>query len=295
MTKKWFIGTLERLTPADTSEGQANVDLSVEISEEQYNSFLSAAQHVQKVDRGALYRLVFVNHRTLKEYIASLAEALRSEKVGRTYWAEAHLQLQLIFANWLSSIRWLLDHTKSRLSNEPEKLEHFVRATNAEFEGHFAYRLSYKLRDYVTHCDLPPVNLHAESTEIAPGRTSHSLRVELDSDQLLERWTGWKAAVKHDLRERTEPIDLTALADATMECINRLMFAIVVADLPDHQSHARQVLEAVDRLPGGKGENGSSPGLFAVEMDDGAIRRMTPSALPIEEAHRLLTPPTKDY
>jgi hypothetical protein len=89
------------------------------------------------------------------------------------------IRLTLALANWLTSVRWLLDHTEARLLGAPESLQRVKEAMSREFDAHFAYRFTCKLRDYITHCDLPPISIHV-SSKFADAQRNDSLTHQFD-------------------------------------------------------------------------------------------------------------------
>jgi hypothetical protein len=236
-----------------------------------------------------LFRLVFVNHRAVRNLEAQMLERLRRPDRHGFAWApDLGIQLTLAFANWLTSVRWLLDHTLSRLHGEPEGLKRVKQAMSHEFDGSFAYRFTYKLRDYVTHCDLPPISIHVSSKAVNSGQREDSLSLRLVPDALLAAWDGWKSHVKKDLAARTDPIDLIPLVDEAMNSIERVMLAILAEELPRLQDSCQRVVQAVNRLPDDALEKEAAPMLFVAEVDAGTIRTLNPTPLPMDEARDIL-------
>jgi len=201
---------------------------------------------------------------------------------------EQRLQTTLALANWLTSVRWLLDHTETRLAHEPDKLKQFKDATSQEFDGHFAYRFTYNLRDYATHCDFPPVSMHVESRLVDADERIDSLSIGLEPGSLLNASFDWKPRVWSDLIARSEPIDLVPLVDDAMACIERVMKAIVAVDIPDCRDAARVIVDAVECLPEDALENGATPVVFTAEIEGNNIRSVSPTPLPITEAWDIL-------
>jgi hypothetical protein len=188
-------------------------------------------------------------------------------------------------------VRWLLDHTKKRLAHDAEKLKRFDDARHQEYDEHFAYRFTYDLRDYATHCDLPPVSVQVESRAIGADKRTDRLGMKLEPGYLLESWNGWKPKIKSDLQARSEPIDLIPLVDDAMACVERVMLAIIAAEDDDRQRAALIIVDAVERLPEDALGNDAAPVLFAAEVDGESIRNLSPTPLPIAEARAVLSAP----
>ena len=214
----------------------------------------------------------------------------RPDRKGFAWAPQEHIQTTLALANWVTSVRWFLDHTKARLSNDPVKLERVEKAMNREFDNHFSYRFTYKLRDFATHRDLPPIAMDVSSRLVRDEEREDRLTLQLDPDYLLAAWKKWGGPVTKDLKERTEPIDLVALVDDSIESVERVMAAVLVEDTPIYQDAARLIVETVDRLPDDALEGDASPVLFVAQTDEeGLIRNLSPTPLPFTEARDFLT------
>ena len=287
MGTEWFIGTIGDEPP---NERGTVVDLAVEITKEEHQALREAERVIRETEGGILFRLVFANHRALQDCEARMLELLtRHDRRGFEWLPEQQLNMTLALANWLTSFRWLLANTEKRFAHEPGKLARYKEATHREHGGRFAYRLAYELRDYVAHCDLPPVSVKVESRGVGVDQRTDCLSIQLVPGHLLNTWNGWKH-VKPDLMARTEPIDLVPLADEAMESFERVMTAILVAEAPMYQEAARLVIAAVDRLPEDALEGDVAPVLFEAETDEGVTRNLSPTPLPIALAHEILSP-----
>ena len=279
MESEWYIGTMR--------DADFVVDLAVPITRSDHEALREAEKVIREALGGMLFRLVFANHRALQDVEARMLEQLtRPDRQGFAWGPNEGIQLTLALANWLTSVRWLLDHTLSRLHDEPERLKRVQAAMNREFDGQFAYRFTYKLRDYVTHCDLPPISIHVSSKMVGPEEREDSLSLQLIPEALLAAWDGWKSHVKNDLTARTEPIDLIPLVDEAMESIERVMMAIIAEDVPRFRAASQRVVDAVDRLPADALEAGAAP--IVAEVDAGTVRTLSPTPLPIAEARDIL-------
>jgi hypothetical protein len=291
MQTEWFIGTITD-DPQDGGKGQPTFDLTVPITEKEHRELREAERVIREALSGVLFRLVFANHRALKAQEARMLELLtRPDRRGFGWVPEQHLQTILALANWLTSFRWLLEHTKTRLAHEPDKLKKFKDATSQEFDGNFAYRFTYNLRDYSTHCDFPPMSMHVESRVVGANDRVDSLGIGLEPGPLLNASFDWKARVRSDLIARSEPIDLVPLIDEAMVCIERVMKTIIAVDTPDRREAARVIADGVNRLPDDAHESGAAPMLFAAEIEGANVKSISPTPLPITEARDILNSP----
>ena len=113
MAVKWFIGTTMRDSLDDEEGGRRfSVNLIVPLTEGEHEELKTAANHIRTSMRDAHFRLVFANRDELHAHFNSMAALLTSGQRD-VNWGEKHLQTQVLFANWLGSVRWLLDHKES--------------------------------------------------------------------------------------------------------------------------------------------------------------------------------------
>lgn len=296
METNWFIGSIRDLPPDEHGQRNALVStLSVQITSEEHQALREAERVIREAVGGLLFQLVFANHRAFKDHVARMLELLtRRNREGFTWAPEEYLQTTLALANWLTSVRWLLDQSTARLADDPAKLGRVNEAMSQEFDNHFPYRFTYKLRDFVTHRDLVPIAMHVESRLVSEKEREDSLSIQLDPAYLLTASTKWGAPVTKDLKERTEPIDLVPVVNDAMESIERVMAAVLVEDVPVYQDAARLIVETVDRLPDGALEGDAAPVLFVAHIDEeGMTRNLSPTPLPFTEARDFLSSSAK--
>jgi hypothetical protein len=290
MGTEWFIGTIR---DEPSNERGTVVDLAVEITKEEHRALREAERVIREAEGGVLFRLVFANHRALQDCEARMLELLtQPDRRGFEWLPDQQLSITLALANWLTSYRWLLANTEKRFAHAPEKLARYKETTHQEHDEHFSYRLAYELRDYVAHCDLPPVSVKVESRRVGVDQRTDRLSIQLVPSHLLTTWSGWKH-VKRDLMVRTEPIDLVPLADEAMESFERVMTAILIAEAPKYQQAAQLVIAAVDRLPEDAFEGDGAPVVFEAETEEGVTRELSPTPLPIAQAREIMPPPAK--
>lgn len=268
------------------------MNLELPVTEEEHQALQDAAWRVVNTLRGVLFRLVFGNHRALADQEENLRHRLGSEEQRTVNWPEEHTRTQLAFANWLGSVRWLLDHTQTRLHDDPDRLKQFQDSTHREFDRSFAYRLMYKLRDYTTHCDLPPLWMHIESHAVGTAERTDNLAIQLQPEALLKSWHKWGAQLKNDLAARSEPIELMPMVGEAMACIERVMLAIIAGDLRADRAAAQLVIDAVERLAPEALDGQAWPTLFAADVEGTSVTNVSPMTLPIAEARGMLNPPS---
>lgn len=295
METEWYVGTLREAQSSGPDAGETTVDLAVQISEEEHEELRTAEAVLWRSQGDEISALVVANHRALLDCEARIRERLTDPKRRGFTWLPAErTQVTVAFANWLSSVRWLLDHTRARYGSEPHIWKRIEDATHREFDNHFAYRFTYKLRDYVTHVDLAPISMTVSTRATGSGAREDFVSLHFVPAELLGLWDDWKARVTRDLRERTEPIELFSLVNDAMASIHRVMSDIFEEDLPEFQAAARILVSAADRLPPDSLEGDSPPFLFVARIDDdGVVRELKPSPLSINQARKVLSLPSK--
>lgn len=110
--------------------------------------------------------------------------------------------VNILLLNFMMSVRTFLDHmethvkrTYGKISCETDLLKNL---TSTEFDSKFSYRFMYKLRNYVQHCGMPPINY--TKTKVLKGDNPRaSIVAEFDRNALLFGFDSWGAKVKPDL------------------------------------------------------------------------------------------------
>jgi hypothetical protein len=141
--------------------------------------------------------------------------------------------------NFLVSVRTYLDHTETKIKKEFGKesvqWKRVKAACSAEYDGFFAYRFLYRLRNYVQHCGAPPSIIHS-SANLADRESKEVKRagaLYLTRDRLLEDYDGWGEQVAADLRSLPEDFDIMPYVVTMMECLTRIAIVVVKDELPE--------------------------------------------------------------
>lgn len=286
MSIEHFIAVQKTTGPEEDGALHHTIDPTLVIPADEYEELRTAAARIAEWARGSLHRLVYANQEAVHDALSRLEHGLgrvRGFDLPRTTF-----ELQVALANWLSSVRWLLDHTRVRFGDEPSRLDKFKAAMTQEFDQNSAYRLSYKLRDFSTHRDLPPISVSGQARLLPDGTQEVALSVRFEPAKLLESWDGWGRFVTADLANAHNAIDVVAFVDDAMASIERIMAAILVQDAERYRSAAGLVIDAIGRLPAAPLEEGGVPMLVTLDIEDGRTRHMTPTPLPADEASDLI-------
>lgn len=154
----------------------------------------------------ALIEYAIVNYNSLIDLFINKTTEITSSAEDSIYYPfdNFYLETNTVILNFLASSRTFLDHMESLTraglkTNQPESIK-FKTLKNNEYDSKFSYRFLGKLRNYVTHCGMPPLSYDLNSSFNEEDlTTNNSLQVYFDRDLLLSSYDEWSAAVKQDL------------------------------------------------------------------------------------------------
>jgi hypothetical protein len=129
----------------------------------------------------------------------------------------------------LASFRHYLDTTETRLKRsygpESDPVATFKKATATEFDGAFAYRFWYKLRNFVQH-QAPPIRLAdllLESDALSVTLPSSHLAPALDVARLLAEDAGyWSDSLKKEISARGPRMEIVPLLTPLRAAVQRI-------------------------------------------------------------------------
>ena len=95
--------------------------------------------------------------------------------------------------NFLTAMRFFLDHTETRLKRRYGKtnkaVQTFKTSTSASYDKVFAYRFLYRLRNVAQHCSIPIGHVKTETHTLPAGGSERSVTFGFDTPELLEGGT----------------------------------------------------------------------------------------------------------
>jgi hypothetical protein len=136
------------------------------LSEEEYQAIRAAMGAIGQF--GSSYSLYDMFEDNCQELVDLFEQAV--EPTPRNQEDDYHLSMEMNrqLMNCLSGFRSFLDHYETRLKRKLSQAdfeEIWEQRTKLHFDTSFAYRFSYKLRNYVQHCGLP---LSGVTQELVP-------------------------------------------------------------------------------------------------------------------------------
>lgn len=163
--------------------------------------------------------------------------------------------------NYLTAMRFFLDFSNSRVTRRfgskiQERLQFQEACANA-FDEVFAYRFTYKLRNFSQHCGLPigVLSLDADLDE-ATNTTNHNFSIHFDPKSLLEEYDSW-GKVKVDL----EKLDQHLLVNPLLSEMTNELQKLSVLTIQFDYNEAKLAGEKIVRVLQGALELGGVPAL----------------------------------
>lgn len=180
------------------------------------------------------YEHVSRDYDDLKQYAASVCKIIEDHGTSPDLALDVEVELNRRVMALLSWFRAFLDHTAHALSKAygpaSRELQSFKTACSAEYDCNFAYRFSYKLRNYSQHLDLPigQLTLRGQGR-----RRQHNAEVTLlcVRDQLLTSGFDWGTLVE-ELRNQPESWNVHITIDDLMPSVDRIRSISIAPQLP---------------------------------------------------------------
>ena len=217
----WHVGSLKTSDHHDIEDAQAEIRGLREITDDEYVRYVADVAFVRHHADKWLLRVVGHNYMAYLETVAEVVNTLEDPQLrDREEIGDIAMALRIEMFNWLLVLRAYLDHTETWLKRtfgkDSAQVATFRSETARHFDSHFAYRFFYKLRNFVQHCGLPPLDGSInESERGAPRRT---VTIHLKTGPLLEEFDGW-GPVTSDLRSLPDTFDPHPLMAEMMQCI----------------------------------------------------------------------------
>lgn len=239
----WHVGSLKTADRYDIEDAEAHIQSLREISDDEYHCYIDDVALARHHAENWMLRVLGHNYESYVETAAEVVAALEDPSLrDREEMGDLNTALRIEMFNWLLTLRAYLDHTQTWLKRTFGKHSAQVAAFDTEtanlFDGHFAYRFFYKLRNYVQHCGLPP--LEGSINEGEREATKRSVTFHVKTTVLLREFDGWGPVTK-DLRELPELFDPHPLMAEMMQCIMDLSIAL-------GESYKTQLEEAAARI-----------------------------------------------
>ncbi|VVQ32137.1 hypothetical protein PS943_02710 [Pseudomonas fluorescens] len=217
--------------------------------------YLKAHGHLLDHDEAiSLTEIVRRNLAAFEACVGDLSKMAPGPGLRGTLSREAKLEVNRHFLNFLAAFRQLLDHTETRIKREyaenSDVYRVFQKRTAAAFDGVFAYRFFYKLRNFSQHCGAPVGIVDYVSKLNDSGGVIETLHLFFDAQHLLRVGRDTWGVVKADLKKLESRFPVDPLPRKIMTELESIWEAVRQAEKPYLEESARIVLATVkDVLP----------------------------------------------
>ena len=178
----------------------------------------------------ANYQSILSHHSTLKEGIAS------NRNRWLEYMEEYTLEMNRLLLNYLYSFRIFIDHSDTRYKRLNKEgynyIDSFTEITSGCYDRNFAYGFFYKLRNYVQHCNLPPIGIRSNEHPDHNGKSIIDTSVSFDRDTLISEYSEWGKKIKAELQNQPPLMELLPYLKefrSQIQSINIVVLAIEIA------------------------------------------------------------------
>ena len=135
-------------------------------------------------------------------------------------------------SNFLSSASSFRDRAKTRLrttcGTDSSEVQQFKATESAAYDGWFAYRLLYNLRNYGQHHDMPLSYIPVNAKRGSDGKFVATANLFIDPSDILESDLIQKSFRQNELIKLTERLGLMPMVEQYMQ-LHGLLFNLIVS------------------------------------------------------------------
>lgn len=174
----------------------------------------------------ALIEYVIYNYNALNELFFKKAIQYTTIELNDLSYPFDNLFLEsnALILNFLASARTFIDHMEANIrksdNKEGAKISFFKELTAHEFDSKFSYKFMGKLRNYVQHCGMPPLNYDLSKNHEDINILNTSLKVMFNRDALLKEYDSWGSHVIPQLKAQTPEFSIFIL-------INEYIYSLI--------------------------------------------------------------------
>jgi hypothetical protein len=274
---------------ADKTHG-TDFRMLTDISKTEYEEISAALVAIAGLEPPFHSTLVERNYRNLQALYQFVTITL---SLGREFATPDRNQLVDSLAtsivNWLTAMRFFLDHEetelKRRFGNPSPEVDAFKAAAAAAFDTDDpGYRFASKFRNYVLHCGVPLSRLDLVRLPGSNPRAKQSIRLLVDREELLSTFAGW-GPVKKDLQAFPPRFELLPLIVSAMTGIRDVHKACAEIDLDQALEESAMLAAVLDQIESA-GSQGH-PAVFRYRRVTETRREMSPRLIPSDAIRTL--------
>jgi hypothetical protein len=221
------------------------------LTDTEYEAYKNAVTELRAWVTSDAHSLIGYSLTSLKNTVERCAALYKSPPRPNNPHA-VKLAINADFLNLLGNAHLYLNHTETMLKratyqDADKDLAKFEEVTAYEYDNVFAYRFSYKLRNYAVHCGFPISGFSAHSGFVnGTQEEEHSFEISFKSQELLSNFEKWGAQVKKDLAAQPEQFDAVKIAEDYVDALNRVQVAMIEQYAPRLHKLAATVQETAN-------------------------------------------------
>jgi len=251
-----------------------------QVSDERRAELTSATHLLLEVTEASQYVALYKRH---EEFEAAIQQAVTG--VGQAGFDPRILKtIDETFEVLLSALRAFDDRTAHSLSTRYGKdsaiVAQFKKALSAEYDGNFAYRFCYRLRNYTQHCGSPIAGIRAGAASLPNGQSVKHCLPYFDSRTLITDYPDGWSTVKRELLELDGEFLVEPVVESLIGSCSTAYSKLLIAQEPQ----LRSAIEVVNRAAADASIDGGVPLLAQVQLNDPRATRPTLVPIRVEAA-----------
>ncbi len=152
-------------------------------------------------------------------------------------------EINRLVMNYLFSFRVFLDHWATHIKRDWKLDETYIKkckdATAYEFDNCIGYRITYRLRNYAQHCDIPISRIIGSITEDEKAK----VKVFVNRDILLDDFGGWKKAEIDFLKQQEKYFEILPILESGKQAQERIQQKLML-----HRFDENFIMKCVEGL-----------------------------------------------
>ena len=134
---------------------------------------------------------------------------------------KANKDINRLVMNYLLSFRVFLDHWETYIKRDwkgdKEYFKAFKEATAIEYDNNLGYRITYRLRNYVQHCNMPISRIEHTIVQNQP-----RVIVLVEREKLINEFDEWKVEELDFLKNQPEEFEILPILESGKDSLNMI-------------------------------------------------------------------------
>jgi hypothetical protein len=225
-----------------------DLEILLALSDAEYEEFSRAdtgmLQFIQNIH---FFDMLRWNYEDWEHLLRESAANERELPIDTPTTRQVDINLSRVLLNYLSSIRAYLDHTetalKRRYGANSREATRFKERCGAAFDGVFAYRFTYRLRNFAQHCGIPISHIVVDS-----GTKRAELQVFTSREHLLTGFDWRPRPLRAEIEALPSEVRIEPYLAEAFVSVEQIFMATVNGQLSRVQPLAQVVLETAGKI-----------------------------------------------